>query len=139
MKTCSFFGHRNTETTFSLYQKVKETTLTLIQEKDVRTFLFGNASRFDDLCLKIVTEIKQTNPDIKLVYFRSSYPYITSLYKDYLLEFYDDTIMPSGIEKAGKASYVKRNQAMIHTSDFCVFYYNEQYEPPLKKIFLLSL
>ena len=31
--------------------------------------------------------------------------------------------------KAGKASYVERNQAMINDSDLCVFYYDENYKP----------
>ena len=34
--------------------------------------------------------------------------------------------------EAGKASYIKRNQAMIDDSDFCVFYYNEDYTPSTK-------
>jgi len=40
-------------------------------------------------------------------------------YKDY-----DDTIMPPDVENAGRASYVKRNQAMINASEYCIFYYN---------------
>ena len=34
---------------------------------------------------------------------------------------------------AGKASYIERNQAMINNSDYCIFYYNENYMPPLRK------
>lgn len=34
---------------------------------------------------------------------------------------------------AGKASYVERNYAMIDDSDYCVFYYDESYLPPLHK------
>lgn len=30
---------------------------------------------------------------------------------------------------AGKASYIERNIAMIDDSDFCVFYYDENYTP----------
>ena len=54
---------------------------------------------------------------------RSQYPYIGEQYKDYLLKFYDVTIMPTRVERAGKASYVERNQEMIDASDFCIFYY----------------
>ena len=28
---------------------------------------------------------------------------------------------------------MKRNQAMINDSDYCVFYYDEKYEPELRK------
>ena len=34
---------------------------------------------------------------------------------------------------AGKASYVERNQDMINASDYCVFYYNPEYQPPKRK------
>ena len=34
------------------------------------------------------------------------------------------------MEKAGKASYVERNQEMINKSDFCIVYYDENYLPP---------
>ena len=37
------------------------------------------------------------------------------------------------VYSAGKASYVERNQAMIDVSDFCIFYYNEEYQPPRRK------
>ena len=40
--------------------------------------------------------------------------------------------MPKKIENAGKYSYVERNYEMINSSNFCVFYYNEKYEPKAK-------
>ena len=132
-KTCSFFGHRDTEQTEELKQKVQEIVERLIVEEGVDIFLFGSRSKFDDLCLLIVTELKGKYSNIKRVYVRSQYPCIDKLYKDYLLEFYDDTIIPNRVEKAGKASYVERNQEMIDASDFCVFYYNPCYLPPKRK------
>ena len=133
MKSCSFFGHRDTEQTEELKQKVKETVERLIVEEGVDTFLFGNRNKFDDLCLFVVTQLKGKYPNIKRVYVRSQYPCIDKLYKDYLLEYYDDTIIPNRVEKAGKASYLERNQEMINASDFCVFYYNPSYLPPKRK------
>ncbi|MBQ8657744.1 MAG: DUF1273 family protein [Clostridia bacterium] len=133
MRTCSFFGHRNTVATPELCETLRQTVIRLIEEKDVKQFLFGSASKFDDLCLKTVTELQKEYPEIKRMYVRSHYPYIDKLYRDYLLESYDDTIMPSKVKNAGRASYVERNQEMINASDFCVFYYDEEYEPPLKK------
>ena len=132
MKACSFFGHRDTEQTEELKQKVKETVERLIEE-GVDTFLFGSRSKFDDLCLFVVTQLKGKYPNIKRVYVRSQYPCIDKLYKDYLLEYYDDTIIPNRVGKAGRASYVERNQEMIDASDFCVFYYNPSYLPPKRK------
>lgn len=132
-KICSFFGHRNTKATPELCEVVRKTVIRLIEEKGAKTFLFGSASKFDELCLKILTEIKEVYPQIHRVYVRSQYLYMDEEYKNYLLQRYDDTIMPSGIEKAGRAIYVERNQAMINASDFCVFYYNKEWQPPLRK------
>lgn len=133
MKTCSFFGHRNTVATPELCEKLRQTVICLIEKESVKRFLFGSASKFDELCLKIVTEIKEEYPELQRVYVRSQYPYIDKPYKKYLLEVYDDTLIPNKIENAGKASYVERHQEMINASDFCVFYYNERYAPPLRK------
>ncbi len=133
MKTCCFFGHRNTKATPELCDNLRKTVIKLIREDDVNTFLFGSASTFDDLCLKIVNEIKKDYPNIKLIYVRSSFPMISKEYKEYILKSYDQTVMPNGVENAGKASYVKRNQAMIIESDVCVFYYDVNYKPAMRK------
>ena len=133
MKACSFFGHRDTPQTDELKQKVRETVERLIVEEGVDTFLFGSRSKFDELCHMVVTGLKEKYPHIKRIYVRSQYPCIDKLYKDYLLGFYDDTIIPNRVGKAGRASYVERNQEMIDASDFCVFYYNPSYLPPKRK------
>ena len=133
MKTCSFFGHRNTKSTPELCENLRKTIIYLITEKGVNRFLFGSKSNFDDLSLEIVTELKKDYSNIKRVYVRSQYANIQKSYQEYLLKFYDETIIANNVENAGKASYVKRNQEMINESDYCVFYYNERYKPPLKK------
>ncbi len=135
MKTCCFIGHRNVLATDELCDAIKRTVLELIVDKGVQIFLFGSASNFDELSLKIVTEIKKDYPFIKRVYYRAQYPIIEKWYKDYLLGIYDDTLFPSSAKKAGKASYVERNQAMIDASDFCIFYYDERYLPSKRKRF----
>ena len=133
MKTCCFIGHRNTKETPELLSDLINLVTSLIVNHNVTTFLFGSASHFDDLCLKIVTQLKSSYPLIKLIYVRSCYPSVEGSYKKYLLKNYDDTIMPITVEKAGKNSYIKRNQEMINLSDFCVFYYNKEYQPNVKK------
>lgn len=37
------------------------------------------------------------------------------------------------MEKAGKASYVERNQEMINQSNYCIVYYDDNYLPPRRK------
>ena len=128
VKMCSFFGHRDTVATLELKVCLKATIIKLIEEQSVQYFLFGSASKFDELCLQMVTELKKRYPEIVRVYVRAKERYLTEERKKSLLEIYDDTIMPPDVENAGRASYVKRNQAMIDASAYCVFYYNLEYQ-----------
>ncbi len=132
-KFCSFFGHRNTVATPQLCENLKQTIIGLIEEKGVTRFLFGSTSKFDDLCVKTVTELKERYPEIKRVYVRSVYPKISKRYENYLYKYYDEIYMPERIINAGRASYIERNQEMINASDFCIFYYDETYKPPIRK------
>lgn len=130
---CCFFGHRKINETEDLRKKIYDTVEKLINAQKVHTFLFGSKSEFDDLCLNIVTELKEKHPQIKRVYVRSAYADIDEDYTNYLLEFYEGTYFPETIRGSGKASYVERNQEMINNSKFCVVYYDENYLPPRRK------
>ncbi|MBQ7880582.1 MAG: hypothetical protein IJ358_01905 [Clostridia bacterium] len=131
--TCCFIGHRVIEYTIELEQKLREYIEYLILNKNVGCFLFGSRSKFDELCLKIVTELKIKYPYIKRIYVRAEFQNIDKSYEEYLLKSYDETFFPKQIQNAGKFSYVERNQIMIDKSDYCVFYYKENYIPPTKK------
>lgn len=131
--SCCFLGHRTIEETPELIARLTSKVEALITEKAVNTFYFGSRSAFDSLCLKVVTGLKEIYPHIKRVYVRSAYPDISVSYKNYLLEHYEDTYFLEKMRGAGKASYVERNQEMIRKSDFCVFYYDENYAPPRRK------
>ena len=131
--TCCFFGHRKISETEELKSKLIEIIEKLIVEKQVDTFLFGSKSRFNSLCIELVTEIKEKYPHIKRVYVRAEYPYISEHYKNYLLESYEDTYYPEKIINSGKASYIERNYEMIDKSYYCVVYYNELNIPTTRK------
>ncbi|MBE7049020.1 MAG: DUF1273 family protein [Ruminococcaceae bacterium] len=132
-KTCCFIGHRKINETDELKEKIYNTVEDLIVNKGVTSFLFGSRSDFDSLCKKIVTEFQEKYLDIKRTYIRAEYEYISDSYKDYLLEKCDDTYFPEKVSGAGRASYVERNQIMINQSDYCVFYYDENYLPPRRR------
>lgn len=132
-KACCFFGHRKINETHELIERLTKEIEILIKEKEVSIFYFGSKSEFDDLCHKVVTELKEKYPYIKRVYVRSAYQHIPDWYEDSLLQHYEDTFFPEHIEKAGRAAYVERNQEMINKSDFCVVYYDENYLPPRRK------
>ena len=121
---CCFIGHKEIDETQELKAKLCKEIERLIEDEGVDTFLFGSKSRFDSLCLELVTKVKEKHPHIKRVYVRAEYPVIDDSYKAYLLRSYEDTYYPEKIVGAGKASYVERNREMIDKSRFCVFFYD---------------
>ncbi len=131
--TCCFFGHKTINENENLRARLIEVIEKLIVEKHVDTFLFGSKSRFNSLCLEVITEIKEKYPHIKRIYVRAEYPYISERYKNYLLENYEDTYYPEKIMNSGRAAYVERNYEMIDNSQFCIVYYDEQNRPTDRK------
>lgn len=131
--TCCFIGHRTINETEELKDRIRETVEKLIVNEKVDCFLFGSKSRFDSLCLEIVSELKEKHPQIKRVYVRAEYPVIDEGYLAYLLEGYEETYYPEKLLGAGKAVYVERNYEMIDRSAFCVAYYDGEYTPKKRK------
>ena len=132
-KACCFFGHRKIEETEELKNNLRGIIENLIVNEKVDTFLFGSKSQFDDLCHKVITELKEKHPHIKRIYVRSAFQHIPDWYEESLLKNNEGTYFPEHIENAGRASYVERNQEMINHSKFCVVYYDEKYLPPRRK------
>ena len=133
MSICCFFGHKKIYETEKLKKQLNETIEKLINDEKVDTFLFGSKSRFNSLCYKQVTEIKEKYPDIKRIYVRAEFPQINESYESYLLENYENTYFPQSAIGAGRAVYIKRNYDMIDKSEFCIFYYQENYLPHNRK------
>ena len=65
MKVCSFFGHRKIVETEELIERIRNAIVNLIENHNVRVFLFGSRSDFDSLCHLIVTELKEQYPEIE--------------------------------------------------------------------------
>ena len=131
--TCCIFGHRTITETEELKSQLCEIIEKLIVDENVDTFLFGSKSRFDSLCLELVTTINEKYPYIKRIYVRAEFPVISDEYKAYLLESYEDTYYPEKVIGAGRAAYVERNCEMIDNSQFCIVYYNESNTPTARK------
>ena len=140
MKSCSFFGHRDTPQTEELKQKVRETVERLIVEDGVDTFLFGSRSKFDELCHIVVTELKEKYPHIRRIAYLCKYETaclagagmeerrrikeITGC--DVHVREFEEIKKSDRINSAGRASYVERNQLMIDDSDYSIFYYDKE-------------
>ena len=131
--TCCFIGHRTINETEELKAGLIKTIEKLITENKVDTFLFGSKSRFNDLCLELVTDLKEKYPHVKRIYVRAEFPVIDEDYKNYLLKFYDDTYCPEKFLNAGKGIYVERNCEMIDSSQYCIVYYDENIAPTTRK------
>ena len=131
MKAC-FIGHRKIVKNNELILSLRKTIISLIT-KGVITFLFGSKSQFNELAWEVVSELKKDYPFIKRVHVRSAFQYISESYGKYLHTFYEETYFPKKIENAGKYSYVERNFEMIDKSNYCIFYYNENYVSTLKR------
>ncbi len=122
--TCCFIGHRQINHVQELKRILYGVIEKLIIQNDVRKFLFGSKSEFNDLCYEVVTQLKGKYPDVVRVYVRAEFPVISEDYRGYLLERYEDTYYPECIIRAGRAVYAERNCVMIESSHYCVVFYD---------------
>ncbi len=136
MKSCSFFGHRDTTQTEELKEKIRETVERLIVEEGVDTFLFGSRSKFDELCHIVVTELQEIHPHIRRIAYlckhetaclvgtgmelKQKIKDLTG--RDVYVGEYEEIKKSDRVNSAGRACYVERNQIMITDSDYCIFF-----------------
>ena len=116
-----------------LYKEIEK----LIQTEGIETFLFGSKSQFNDLCHKIVSDLKCKYPHIQRIYVRAEAEHIegegSRAYREKLAQHYEKTYYPVCVSGAGKAVYVKRNCHMIDESAVCIIYYDEKYKPAKRR------
>lgn len=146
-KTCSFFGHRKIKKSEDIQEKVTAVVEYLIVNCGVRVFLFGSRSEFDNLCRLVVGKLKEKYVNIKRIAYtcnreacvleseRKRWEKMYSVIgKDVTdLACVDEEYAYKNKYKAGVGSYVERNREMIDDSEYCIFYYNENYKPIIKR------
>ncbi|MBQ3593173.1 MAG: hypothetical protein II982_02295, partial [Clostridia bacterium] len=118
MKTCTFFGHRDTpkEVEFLL----RDTIENLIQYKNVNKFYVGNQGNFDVLVRKVLIEMKKEYPEIQ---YNVVLAYIPTNNNKIGYDDFSDTILPQGIEEVHrKIAILWRNKWMLSKSDYVVTY-----------------
>jgi len=147
VKGCSFLGHRKIEETKELKDRLVALIEDLIINHGVSTFLFGSRSEFNDFCHQVVTELKKTYENIKRVVYtcrsegwvlesereKQEREYSLLFKKQVKLLGFEEEFEHKTKYTSGKASYVERNYAMIDNSDYCIFYYDENYLPEKRK------
>ena len=140
---CCFIGHRKIKETNELRERLKEIIEDMIINKNIREFLFGSKSEFDSLCHQEVSELKIKYENIKRIKYtcKSEGCYLEgekNKWKKILshrlnlkekIDCYEEEKEFKEKYVSRKASYIERNQEMIDDSEYCVFYYDEEYEP----------
>ena len=92
----------------------------LIENQGVEVFYFGNQGSFDRLVKKILSNLKQTYPNIK---FYNVLAYLPTKRDGESKELFTNTIIPDGLENVPpKYAISYRNKWMIKKSDFVVTY-----------------
>lgn len=86
---CAFFGHRDAPS--ELRDKLRETVVKLIEERDVTEFYMGNNGNFDRMALSVLKELSEMYPQID---YYVVYAYLPQ--KDG--EDFTHTLYPEGIE-----------------------------------------
>ncbi len=116
MKSCTFFGHRES---FGLdLQKLSNTIESLIKE-GVDTFYVGNQGTFDSTVYHILKQLCINYPFIKISVVLAYIPTIEQPLVDM-----QDAVYPP-IEGHPRFAIERRNRWMIDTSDYCICYINK--------------
>jgi len=89
-----------------------------------RVFYFGGYGKFDELCYKIVTKIKDENPylNIDRVYCVPREEYLRKKVRYFDPENYDEVVFLEPKFSGWYKSIYYRNLAMIDNSDYIIFY-----------------
>jgi len=126
IKTCSVFGHSKIEITEELGNKLLETFKDLI-EKGCENFYFGGFGMFDELCHKIVSELKLTYSHIKRIFCLSDPRHLRINKRPKWLksENYEDFVYLDLDFDWWYQRIYYRNCAMIDKSDIVLFYVEE--------------
>lgn len=124
MKAVSVFGHFNTIITDGLINKLRTLFEDLILNQDFGIFYFGGFGAFDDICYKIVSELKLKYTHIKRIFCLSDPKHETFSKRPKWLqqEKYEEYIyLPLKFDYWYTRIYY-RNSAMIDKSNFVLFY-----------------
>lgn len=145
-KTCCFIGHRQVFLTLDDLNKLKSIIENLILNENVLEFYFGSKSKFNDICHNLLTGLKEKYPKVIRKFFNCKSEYCVLESEREKLEKSASFVLNKDIKFLGMEgevnfnkkfkttvnSYIVRNQAMIDDSDYCIFYYNENYVPTTK-------
>jgi hypothetical protein len=120
---CSFFGHRKIENKERV-QEIMEGEIERAIEAGCRVFYFGGFGEFDELCYRLVTEIKEAcySLGIQRIFCVPQEWYLRKKSKYFNEGDYEDIIYLTPSFEGWYKSIYFRNCAMIDMSDWVIFY-----------------
>lgn len=121
-KTCCFIAPYSTRLSDDDIKKLELILNDIVINANVRTFLFGFQTDIDFVCYRILKNIKDKYPNIKLIYLQKGFKnLIKKNYKD-KFKLYDKSYYPKKDACTGELSPFKRHEIYIDNSDYCIFY-----------------
>lgn len=127
IKTCSVFGHSTIKITKELENELFETMEDLIKQ-GCEVFYFGGFGMFDELCHRIVSELKLTYRHIKRIFCLSDPRHLRINKRPKWLknEDYEEFVYLDLEFDWWYSRIYYRNCAMIDRSDIVIFYVEER-------------
>ena len=123
-KICSFFGNSEIVITDELIGRLRVKIEELVTNEGFGVFYFGGLGMFDDLCYKIVSELKEKYPFIKRVFCLTDPRHQRYIKRPSWLrntEYEEYIYLDLAFDWWYKRIYY-RNCEMIEQSDFVIFY-----------------
>ena len=128
MLSCSFFGHRDIEVTEHLQKVLKNMLKEKIVKDNYTVFYFGGFGDFDDLCYKLITELKKEFNDIKRIFCLTDYKYSTKPINKFTDKEYEEVVYFDLEFNWWYKRIYYRNLEIINRSDYVIFYVNKTKE-----------
>lgn len=129
--TVAVIGYYKINKTQELVDKLTKTLVDLIENEGADTFLFGGRSQFDDLCYKLVTELRYKYPHIQRLFANEDYPKVYDKYYKKILARYEDTFYP--LKACGGLRNIERNEVMVEMCDVVLVYIESYNKSPQER------
>ena len=125
-KTCAFFGNKIIWNDKEVAEKIRKAAVDLIKNKQVDTFLVGTKGEFEVLSHKVIDQIRDEYPDVKIGLVLA---YAKDLEK--CRYGFNDFYYPPASEFGYKRwSIAKRNEWIVEQTDYiiaCNYYQGRAY------------
>ena len=134
---CCIIGHRSVLNSDVVVKELIQKISDLVENKNVTNFIFGNYGEFNTLAYDSLYNLKLNSyPYIKLIsyslknecfYTFEEYSNLKNKNNKKFMVFDEIVYLWDIDETKFKYSQVLRNKKMIKDSDYCLFYYRENY------------